>query len=180
MPIPDYQSIMLPLLKYANNQQQHSMKQAYDDLAKEFGLTTEEKNEFDAFTCLRDHAWREFEEKTRTEWRLSFGIWAAILSSAGAILSSDQLKGSLGLMISACVAVIIVVVLHTTFLWWIQKCLKKSREILSDADTRMRALLHQDPVTFEKREDAWKQSSLQVQMLITLLVSITLLIVVCT
>lgn len=45
MPIPDYQSIMLPLLKYASDQKQHSMKQAYDDLAKEFNLTIEEKNE---------------------------------------------------------------------------------------------------------------------------------------
>jgi restriction system protein len=45
MPIPDYQSIMLPLLKYASDQKQHSVKQAYEDLANEFNLTTEEKNE---------------------------------------------------------------------------------------------------------------------------------------
>jgi restriction system protein len=43
MPIPDYQSIMLPLLKYASDQKQHSVKQAYEDLANEFNLTTEEK-----------------------------------------------------------------------------------------------------------------------------------------
>jgi hypothetical protein len=141
-------------------------------------VNDDDKNEYDAWTCLRDHAWREFEEKTRTEWRLSFGIWAAILSSAGAILSADQLKGSTVFEILAWLAVIIVVYIHARFLVWIQASLRKSRGILREADTKMRALLHKAPTTLGPRRATCRQPSVQVQMLITLLVSITLLLVV--
>ncbi len=44
MPIPDYQSIMLPLLKYADDGQEHSMREAIDALADEFALSVEERN----------------------------------------------------------------------------------------------------------------------------------------
>lgn len=44
MAIPDYQSIMLPLLKYADDQQEHSLRQAIEALADQVGLTPEERN----------------------------------------------------------------------------------------------------------------------------------------
>ena len=45
MAIPDYQTIMLPLLKYAGDDQEHSMREAVDFLADEFELSEEELKE---------------------------------------------------------------------------------------------------------------------------------------
>ncbi len=43
MAIPDYQSIMLPLLKLAGDQQEHKMSEVTDTLADQFNLTEEER-----------------------------------------------------------------------------------------------------------------------------------------
>ena len=45
MAIPDYQSCMLPLLKYYGDGQGHTLREAVDALAKEFNLTDEERRE---------------------------------------------------------------------------------------------------------------------------------------
>ena len=45
MPIPDYQTIMLPLLKSASDGKEHSVREATLVLANSFNLTEEEKNE---------------------------------------------------------------------------------------------------------------------------------------
>lgn len=43
MAIPNYQSIMLPLLKFASDDKEHSLREAIDYLADEFKLTDEER-----------------------------------------------------------------------------------------------------------------------------------------
>jgi len=45
MAIPDYQTIMLPLLKFAEDLQEHSLWQAIDALANQFNLTDEEQRQ---------------------------------------------------------------------------------------------------------------------------------------
>ncbi len=45
MPIPDYQSIMLPLLRFAGDGQEHSLRETIEALAGEFNLTEEERSE---------------------------------------------------------------------------------------------------------------------------------------
>jgi restriction endonuclease Mrr len=45
MPIPDYQSIMLPLLKYYSDGKEHKNKEAADYISDEFQLSSEEKSE---------------------------------------------------------------------------------------------------------------------------------------
>lgn len=45
MPIPDYQSIMLPLLQFAADKEEHALRETIDALGKQFGLTTEERKE---------------------------------------------------------------------------------------------------------------------------------------
>jgi restriction system protein len=45
MAIPDYQSIMLPLLKYAGNGKENSFREAIEYLSKEFNLSESEKKE---------------------------------------------------------------------------------------------------------------------------------------
>src|SRR5438128_8484910 len=43
MAVPDFQSLMLPLLKFAADGQQHSLVEARENLAKEFALTVEDR-----------------------------------------------------------------------------------------------------------------------------------------
>lgn len=45
MTIPDYQSIMLPLLKYANDSQEHSLREVVEALANKFNLSSDERKE---------------------------------------------------------------------------------------------------------------------------------------
>lgn len=45
MAVPDYQSLMLPLLKLAGDGQEHSKREAIEALAEEFGLTREDREE---------------------------------------------------------------------------------------------------------------------------------------
>lgn len=44
MPIPDYQTLMLPLLKLAADKQEHRFRDAIEQLASEFKLTDEERS----------------------------------------------------------------------------------------------------------------------------------------
>ena len=43
MAIPDYQTIMLPLLKYSGDDEEHSLRGTIEALADEFELTDEER-----------------------------------------------------------------------------------------------------------------------------------------
>jgi len=45
MAIPDYQTIMLPLLEFAGEGQEHSLRETIDFLAHEFNLSDEERKE---------------------------------------------------------------------------------------------------------------------------------------
>ena len=45
MAIPGFQTIMLPLLKYIGDRQEHSLRQAIDILINQFNLTDEEQRE---------------------------------------------------------------------------------------------------------------------------------------
>jgi restriction system protein len=45
MVIPDYQTVMLPLLKYAGNGKEHHIRDAIEELAEEFKLSEEERKE---------------------------------------------------------------------------------------------------------------------------------------
>ena len=45
MTIPSYQTIMLPLLEFAQDSEEHSLRQAIEHISKTFGLSDEEKKE---------------------------------------------------------------------------------------------------------------------------------------
>jgi restriction endonuclease Mrr len=45
MAIPDFQSIMLPLLRFCADGTEHTNREALDALAKEFGLTEDEQKQ---------------------------------------------------------------------------------------------------------------------------------------
>ena len=45
MAIPDYQTIMLPLIKSCSDKQLHNLREMVDKLAEQFQLTAEEKKQ---------------------------------------------------------------------------------------------------------------------------------------
>jgi len=45
MAVPDYQSLMLPLLKYAGDGEEHKIRNAIEHLAEELRLSEEERRE---------------------------------------------------------------------------------------------------------------------------------------
>jgi restriction system protein len=45
MAIPDYQSVMLPLLRFASDRQEHRFRQAIESLAEEFNLSDDERKQ---------------------------------------------------------------------------------------------------------------------------------------
>jgi restriction system protein len=45
MAIPDYQTVMLPLLRFAADMREHSTREAIEELANHFGLTEDERKE---------------------------------------------------------------------------------------------------------------------------------------
>lgn len=45
MAIPDFQSVMLPLLSFSSDENEHSLQDTVDSLATQFGLTAEEREE---------------------------------------------------------------------------------------------------------------------------------------
>jgi len=74
MPIPDYQTLMLPLLKIAADGKEHRISEATDDLAAEFHLSKEE----------RQHLLPSGSQTTfanRVGWAKSYLIQAALLQS---------------------------------------------------------------------------------------------------
>src|SRR4051812_36679557 len=45
MAVPDFQTLMLPLLKLASDGQQHTVSETVEQLAQQFQLTDDERNE---------------------------------------------------------------------------------------------------------------------------------------
>ena len=43
MPIPDYQTVMLPLLQFLEDRKEHSLQEAVDQVSDTFQLTDEER-----------------------------------------------------------------------------------------------------------------------------------------
>lgn len=137
-------------------------------------MTEDEKRRFDAWESLRDHAWREFEEKSKAKWQLSFGIWAALLASAGALIASGtatikEFRQQEYSYLIVLVMLALVVIADVAFLYWIQRRLQKARDYLSDADIEMRKLLGEPSERHDR--SILKQIPLYVEAFITLLLA---------
>ena len=75
MPIPDFQSFMLPVLVLASDGREHSLEEAREVTAREFNLTPEERNEL-----LPSGRQRRFDN--RVAWAKVFLEKARVLSSS--------------------------------------------------------------------------------------------------
>ena len=58
MAVPDYQSLMLPLLTIANDRQEHSLSEVIDVLALQLGLTDDDRREL----LPMSGAWKDKEQ----------------------------------------------------------------------------------------------------------------------
>ena len=76
MAVPDYQSIMLPLLKIAGDGNEHSKNEAIERLAQQFGLSENERSEM-----LPSGTQRKFDN--RVSWARTYMQKALLLSSSG-------------------------------------------------------------------------------------------------
>ncbi len=57
MTMPDYQTVMLPLLRLASDEQEHSVREAIEKLADQFGLSEQERKELLPSGRLSTTAW---------------------------------------------------------------------------------------------------------------------------
>jgi restriction system protein len=76
MAIPDFQSLMLPLLKLASDGSEHSVTEAIEKLAHQFGLNETERDEL-----LPSGKQRKFDNRVR--WTRTYLQKALLLSTAG-------------------------------------------------------------------------------------------------
>jgi restriction system protein len=76
MAVPDFQSIMLPLLKSARNEDEHNINDVTEELAQQFGL-----NEHDRRELLPSGKQRRFDNRVR--WALTYLQKAQLLASTG-------------------------------------------------------------------------------------------------
>ena len=122
------------------------------------------KRAFDALHALSEQEWRDWDHKTRHAWRLSFGLWGALLAVSGALLTTDYRPDGVAIgLIGA-----LVIVLHVGFLAWIHTCLNDYRRAYVALRDRMPENVR--PPAMRSSESAWYASlSLWTQVIVTLL-----------
>lgn len=76
MTVPEYQTFMLPLLKLASDQQEHTLSETYDRLAKEFNISDAERSEL-----LPSGKQSRFDN--RIGWARTYLKKAGLIESAG-------------------------------------------------------------------------------------------------
>jgi hypothetical protein len=138
-------------------------------------MTGDESRDFDALSKLTDQAWREWDHKSRAEWRLTFGIWGALLAAAAAVSKAEvQLPWLVGAIMG-----FIVLVVHWRWLFWMRKVLNYYRSAMEHAVTRMCALAILPEVEKERRHKtkALWHPSIQTQLIITLILVLILVLV---
>lgn len=74
MPIPDFQTVMLPLLRFASDGQEHSVREAVERLSGGFGLSEEDRQQL-----LPSGRQRTFDN--RVAWAVSYLKQAGLLGS---------------------------------------------------------------------------------------------------
>ena len=74
MPIPDYQSCMLPLLQFASDEQEHSLRDAIENLAQQFALSETEQSELLP-------SGQQFTFTNRVGWAVTYFKKAGLLAS---------------------------------------------------------------------------------------------------
>jgi hypothetical protein len=134
-------------------------------------VSPQDKTRFDALHALSEQWWRDWDHKSQGEWRLSFGIWAALLASAAAVTKSLVPIP----LVLAIVAGATVVTVHVMFLMWIHGTLRENRAHMRVCQKEMAKL-----AGLELKDEGWRpvfrKVSFLVQGVITLLLALVLVL----
>jgi hypothetical protein len=135
--------------------------------------------ELEHLAKLADDRWREYDSKSQAEWKLSYGIWAALLAATGALLSRSTPNplSSSWLLPAALVFVAAAFIVHWLFLRWIQQRLRALRLEMIPILKRRRELLSLPSI--ESEGDKSGRLSMFVQLSITTLLGALLLATAC-
>lgn len=146
--------------------------------------TLQDKDRLDQLAKLADDRWREYENKSNAEWKLSFAIWGAMLAAAGTLLSSSSTIASCQLtkaqgVASAIVFSFVALFLHHEFLEWVHTRLRARRKemttiVRARAEILLPALLELLPKVDPEKEDTSGSIARWIQFWITVLLGILL------
>ena len=138
-------------------------------------MDEDSKRKYDALKSLNDQYWAEFQEKTRLEWRLSFGLWTSMVMAIGSIFAGKAAEVDIArLKWPAVFFCLVPIGLHFWFLWWIQRKLQAIRGYIATLRNEMWAQLHLDKQEHANR-NRFRQPSFYVQLGITCLLAAILL-----
>jgi len=121
---------------------------------------------------LYEASWRDWENKSKHEWRLSFGIWGAMLASVTLLIKEDlRLEWW-----QPTIAVVIIFSVHWRFLIWIRRSLKHYRKLQSRILAKAATRLSIEMPTRDKSLSG-SYTSLLTQLLITAILAALLIAV---
>jgi hypothetical protein len=139
---------------------------------------TDEGKRCDLLKYLGDDRWREFELKAQQEWKLSIGIWSALVVGIG-ILFKGEAKDithfpKITLFITAALLLSLIVFSHFKFLLWIQTRMNQLRESMNYIDTAILSFagIAKAPSKNAPNRSRWRQPPMYVQIGITALLGL--------
>jgi hypothetical protein len=156
-----------------------------DSPNENYALTSDQHNYYDALKTLNDFNWNEFKEKTKLEWRFSFGIWAGYSAILTAYLSKI-IKFEVSFIFYLIYIIILAVIIgfHFGFLYWIQKKLRTYRYNMIIVQKKMTDLLKltlippSKPSVNEQNEISCKEIMKRITIWIQITISILLSLII--
>ncbi|MEW6688310.1 MAG: hypothetical protein AB1452_04365 [Pseudomonadota bacterium] len=118
---------------------------------------------------LADDRWREYENKSRAEWKLSYSVWATLLAATAALLTKTQdiLECRSTLLAAAIAFAVAAFAIHWWFLDWVHGKLGCLRKEMNKIVEKRRALLKLEGIAQADAESG--RQSMRVQLFITVL-----------
>ena len=74
------------------------------------------KDRYDGLYQLAEQAWRDWDHKTKYQWRLSFSIWGTQLAATSAVISEKVPISS----VYGFILIVAVILIHVFFMSWIE------------------------------------------------------------
>jgi len=99
---------------------------------------------------LGDAYWRDFNERRSYEWKVNFGLWAALFSFAAIVAKGDL---SLSSMLGSLITVIIIVVFLVYWLLWLPGLRRRNFKNLKNAYDEWNAVREKLKIPFKATED---------------------------
>lgn len=124
---------------------------------------------------LADDRWREYENKSQAEWKLSYSVWAALLAATGVLLTKTEglVVCRSTLLLAVLVFAVLAFIVHKKFLDWVHKKLGALRKEMNTILDKRRELL--GVVAVANTDDKSGRESLRVQLWITALLGALLI-----